>query len=267
MGFVEKDGLRYFQFDLFHDQPLCHAILTRQGGFSQPPFDQLNTGGTVGDDPEAVLKNHQVIFDRLGLDFASRFDVWQVHGKRIETAEAPRGEGTPHTKADGILTNKPEVTLLMRFADCVPILLYDPVQRVMGIVHAGWQGTVKKIAQAAIQKMSSAYNSQPADILAGIGPSICPDCYEVGQNVRSAFREAFGKESELFFRELKGRLTLDLWAANQATLKAAGVHQVEVSALCTACNPQDWYSHRAQNGRTGRFAALMAWKRCDERTG
>jgi hypothetical protein len=259
MGFVEKGGLRYYQFDLFKDQPIFHAVLTRRGGFSQGPYKSLNTGGTVGDDPDAVLKNHKLIYDVLGYPFESRFDVWQVHGTRVICTDEPRELNTLHTKADGILTDKSEVTLFMRFADCVPILLYDPVQRVIGIAHAGWQGTAKQIARVTVAQMAACYGSKPQDILAGIGPSICQDCYAVGPEVREAFSASFGNvESEPFFRQRANGLTLDLWGANRATLEAAGVSQIETAGLCTAEHLEDWYSHRAEEGMTGRFAVLMA---------
>lgn len=258
MGFVQKSSLRYYQFDLFKDQPFFHAILTRRGGVSQPPFDSLNTGGTVGDNPQDVLENHRLIYDALGFDFQSRFDVWQVHGARILCADAPRPQDMPHPKADGILTDKTGITLFMRFADCVPILLYDPEHKVIGVVHAGWQGTVKKIAKAAVEKMTDCYNTKPGSLLAGIGPSICQSCYEVGAKVRQAFLSSFGKEGERYFKEEDGHYYLDLWRSNRDLLNEAGVHQIEVAGICTACHLEDWYSHRAENGKTGRFAVLMS---------
>lgn len=258
MGFYQKDGLRYYQFNSLQGHPIFHAILTRQGGVSRPPYDSLNTGGTVGDDPEAVLRNHQRIYQVLDYPFDSRFDVWQVHGERILTADSPRPKETPHPKADGILTDQPSITLFMRFADCVPVLLYDPVRRVIGIVHAGWQGTCLQIARAAISTMGDRYGSKPDDILAGIGPSICQDCYEVGDDVYQAFREGFGKNSDKFFLTKNGSYYLDLWRANQKVLREAGVRKIEIAGICTACNLGDWYSHRAENGKTGRFGVLMA---------
>jgi hypothetical protein len=259
MGFIEKGGLRYYQFDLFKDQPIFHAVLTRRGGYSRGPFASLNTGGTVGDEPDAVRKNHELIYDVLGYPFDSRFDVWQVHGTDVICADAPREPNTLHTKADGILTDKPEVTLFMRFADCVPILLYDPVQRVIGIAHAGWQGTAKQIARVTVARMAACYGSKPADILAGIGPSICQACYAVGPEVREAFSASFGEaQSGAFFEQRAGAFYLDLWAANRATLQAEGVSQIETAGLCTAEHLEDWYSHRAEKGMTGRFAVLMA---------
>jgi polyphenol oxidase len=260
MGFVYQKGLRYYQFDLFLDQPIFHAVLTRQGGVSQPPYDSLNTGGTVGDDPASVLVNHQRIYKILDYPFDSRFDVWQVHGTRILTAQAPRPIDKPHPKADGILTDQSGITLFMRFADCTPILLYDPIRRVIGIVHAGWQGTCQKIASAAVGRMTQAYGSKPEDILAGIGPSICQACYEVGEEVFQAYQESFGPEAGKLFHREEGKWFLDLWRANQVVLKEVGVRQIETAGICTACNLQDWYSHRAEQGKTGRFGVLMALK-------
>ena len=257
MGFVEKNGLRFFQFDSFRDQPVFHAILTRHGGVSQPPFASLNTGGTVGDDPQAVLENHQRIYQTLGYEFGSRFDVWQVHGNRVLCTDEPRGLGNPHPKADGILTNQPDVTLFMRFADCVPILLVDPVLSAIGIVHAGWQGTYKKIAQSAVEKMTACFGSMPETLLAGIGPSICQQCYEVGSEVKDTFWDVFGAGTNDYIRTSHGRLYLDLWRANRDILHHSGVEQVEIAGICTACNLVDWYSHRAEGGKTGRFAVLM----------
>ncbi len=258
MGFVEEDGLRYYQFDIFKDQPLFHAVLTRRGGFSRPPFDSLNTGGTVGDDPKAVLRNHQLIYRKLGFDFFSRFDVWQVHDTHILCTDAPRHLDTPHAKADGILTDNPKVTLFMRFADCVPILLMDPINKAIGIVHAGWQGTYKRIARIAVGKMVSRYGSQPKNILAGIGPSICQDCYEVGMNVLKKFKSSIGDEAQQYFKKRGNKLYLDLWKANQKALENAGVAHIETAGICTACHLEDWYSHRAEDGRTGRFGVLMS---------
>jgi hypothetical protein len=166
--------------------------------------------------------------------------------------------GTRHAKADGILTDNSDVTLFMRFADCVPILLYDPVKKVIGIVHAGWQGTCQKIAAAAVEKMNARYGSSARDILAGIGPSICQSCYEVGSEVQGSFKKQFGSDAKAFFHHKECRLTLDLWQANQFVLRKAGVRTIEVAGICTACHPEDWYSHRAEGGVTGRFGVLMA---------
>jgi YfiH family protein len=260
MPFVDKDGLRYFQFESFETLPIFHAVLTRQGGFSKPPFDSLNFGGTVGDNPAAVLKNHQKTYQILGFDYSSRFDVWQVHGTDIVCADNPRDLDSDHQKADGILTNNPDITLFMRFADCVPILLVDPVKHVIGIIHGGWQGTSLKVAQKAVEKMHDCYGTNPGDIHAGIGPSICQSCYPVGREVYDSFVASFGDQADMFFMSVKDQLLLDLWEANRISLNSAGVSNIEVSGICTACQLEDWFSHRAENGKTGRFGVLMSLK-------
>lgn len=260
MGFVEKKGLRYYQLEIFRGHAIFHAILTRRGGVSAPPYDSLNTGGTVGDNKDAVLENHKRIYQIFGYSFESRFDVWQVHGANVLCTDVPRPAGTPHPKADGILTDKPEVTLFMRFADCVPVLLFDPRKRVIGIYHAGWQGTAKRIANAAIKQMTQCYGSKPDDILAGLGPSICQDCYQVGSDVYHVFLDQFGSQADDFFYQGNGNFFLDLWAANEFSLREAGVHQIELAGICTACHLDDWYSHRAEGGITGRFGVLMSLK-------
>jgi YfiH family protein len=257
MSFVQKEGLRYFQFESFKSQPLFHAVLTRRGGYSKPPYHSLNTGGTVGDHPDSVRKNHEKIYTVLNLDYTSRLDVWQVHGTKIICGKNPRKTDEAHEKADGILTDNPRITLFMRFADCVPILLWDPVKRVIGLIHAGWQGTSQKIAQIAVETMEECYQSKPENIFAGIGPSICQNCYQVGQEVFDAFTDSFDESAKAFFDEIDGHLHLDLWKANHETLRHAGVNSIDISHLCTACHLEDWYSHRAEKGKTGRFGVVM----------
>jgi polyphenol oxidase len=208
-----------------------------------------------------VVENHKRIYRILGYPFNSRFDVWQVHGTRIMVANEPRGVGKPHSKADGILTHNSEITLFMRFADCVPVILYDPQQHVIGIAHAGWQGTCERVASAAVEKMIEHFGSKAEDILAGIGPSICRRCYEVGDDVYQAFHSQFGAETSTFFYRTGTGLYLDLWEVNEMTLRDVGVTQIETSGICTACNLQDWYSHRAEGGKTGRFGVLMSLKK------
>lgn len=258
MAFFEKQGIRFFQFSTFDKLPLFHAVITRQGGFSQGPFSSLNFGGTVGDNPDDVLKNHQKTFEILGIPFGSRFDVWQVHGADILCTDTPRDPQSGFQKADGILTDNPDVSLFMRFADCVPILLADPKKRVIGIVHAGWQGTALQISQIAVERMKENFGSNPDDIYAGIGPSICPSCYQVGDEVLSSFTESFGNAAENFFHLDQGKLYLDLWEANRFTLASSGVQNIEIAGLCTSENLDDWFSHRAENGKTGRFGVLMS---------
>ena len=186
------------------------------------------------------------------------YDVWQVHSADVICADQPRPGEVPHLKADAILTDNPDVTLFMRFADCVPILLHDPVQSVVGIVHAGWGGTVRKAVSAAVAAMVERYKSHPENILAGIGPSIAAHHYQVGTEVVEQVHQAFGESADSLLPVQDGAVQFDLWRANQLLLEQAGVHEIQFSGLCTACNTNDWFSHRAEKGQTGRFGVLIA---------
>jgi YfiH family protein len=257
MPFRSAGSIRYFTFDLFGTD-LPHAVITRHGGVSPAPWTGLNLGGTVGDDPQNVSENRNRALTVLGRDPASVFDVWQVHGVEVAIASAPRPPEAPHAQADVILTGNPEVTLMMRFADCVPVLLHDPVRGVAGLAHAGWLGTVRGAVAAAVAAMREGFGSAPEDIRAGIGPSIGPDHYEVGEDVAAQVRQAFGPDAASLLSTHDGSIHLDLWTANRMHLQRAGVRQIEMAGLCTACHLQDWFSHRAEHGRTGRFGAMIA---------
>jgi purine-nucleoside/S-methyl-5'-thioadenosine phosphorylase / adenosine deaminase len=257
MPFSQNNGIRYYTFDIF-PRAVVQGVLTRQGGVSPTPWDSLNVGGTVGDARERVIENRTRSFEALGRRIDSLFDVWQVHSADSVFAEAPRPPEIDHQKADIIFTDRPEVTLYMRFADCVPILLHDPQKKVVGIAHAGWLGTVRGTTRAAVRAMLQRYGSKPEDIQAAIGPSIGPDHYEVGPDVVVQVQKAFGLDAERLIERHGGKTHLDLWAANRLQLEQAGVQQIEVAGICTACHLDDWYSHRAEQGRTGRFGALIA---------
>jgi polyphenol oxidase len=258
MTFHQPDSIRYFTFDSLESAGVKHAIFTRRGGLSPPPWASLNVGGLLGDDPERVLGNRVLSFHQLDSPPESVYDVWQVHSAEVVCATAPRPPEVPHRKADAILTNRPAITLFMRFADCVPILLFDPLRRIAGIVHAGWLGTVRKTITAAVEAMHSTYASHPPDILAGIGPSIGAHHYPVGPEVATQVRAAFGQDSSALLSVQDGAVHFDLWAANRLLLEQAGLRQIEIAGICTACHPEDWYSHRGENGKTGRFGALIA---------
>jgi YfiH family protein len=257
MPFSLKNNLKIFTFDIFPDE-ITQAVFTRQGGVSPPPWDSLNVGGSIGDDIAHVRENRIRSFQALDRPPESIFDVWQVHSATVIFAEAPRPLEAAYQKADIILTDNPRITLFMRFADCTPVFLYDPRKMVIGLVHSGWLGTVRTACQAAVQAMQDRYSSNPGDILAAIGPSIGPDHYEIGPDVIAQVQQSFGTQTEMLLEERDGRVYFNLWKANQTLLEQSGVEVVEQAGLCTACNQQDWYSHRGENGKTGRFGALLA---------
>jgi len=255
MPFQQSDSIRYFQFDRIQAR---HAIFTRQGGLSPHPWNSLNVGGTVGDDLSRVRANRNLTLQALGCHPSTVFDVWQVHGADAICATAPRPDSESVRQADIILTDKPDLTLYMRFADCVPIMVHDPQRGVVGVAHAGWMGTLRDVASKTIHTMQKQYGSKPADIVAGIGPSIGPDHYEIGADVILQVMQKFGDESEQLLRSNNGKIHFDLWKTNKMLLEQAGVGHVQVSGICTACNTHDWFSHRAEKGRTGRFGALIS---------
>jgi len=256
----DMDGCRYYRFENLPADQVDHAVFTRLGGASVGAYSALNLGGTVGDNPEAVVENHQRLFEVFGRPYESRFDVWQVHGTTLVYSDRPRPRDQKHQPADGIFTDNPDVTLIMRFADCVPLVFYDPRHRVVGLVHAGWQGTVQKIGGLAVEYMRERFETDPADLFTGIGPSICGSCYQVGAELRQRFLQAYGPDALDFFTEREGSLYLDLWRANTYCLREAGVRQVEQSGFCTAEHLDEWYSYRKEKGITGRFAVVIGLK-------
>ena len=259
MPFFEKNNIRYFQFQDFSGA-VTHAVFTRRGGVSPAPWSSLNVGGNVGDSPANLRENRIRAFTALGRDPESVFDLWQVHGTRAVFAREPRPPDSHEDQGDLIFTDNPKITLYMRFADCTPLLFADTHLGVVGIAHAGWQGTVSGVATAAIKAMCEHYGSRPENIQAAIGPSIGVDHYEVGEEVIQQVRENFGEEAESLLPRFGERRHFDMWAANRLQLERAGVTQVESANICTACHLEDWFSHRAEKGKTGRFAAIIALK-------
>jgi YfiH family protein len=256
MPFTHNNGIRYYTFDIFpHD--VVQAVFTRQGGVSPEPWASLNVGGIVGDDATRVRENRYRSFTALGRRIDSLYDVWQVHSADSVIADAPRDPNSQLIQADAIFTDKPEVTLYMRFADCVPILFYDSKQGVVGLAHAGWLGTVHGMTTAAVTKMHAHYGSKPENIMAAIGPSIGVDHYEIGHDVIAQVQNSFNSDAERLIESRNGKTYFDLWTANALQLQKSGVEKIEVAGLCTACHLDDWFSHRAEKGKTGRFGALI----------
>ena len=247
-------SLESYQFESLAQEELVHAVFTRVGGVSAKPFDTLNVGNKVGDAPEAVASNHARIYSHLAISADQVATPRQVHGSRI-AAVTVENAGTELPNTDGLATNIPGVVLLLRFADCQPILLYDPDNHALGLIHAGWRGVAQAIARQAVERMQQAFGSQPQRLIAGLGPAIGPCCYTVGQNVASAMSYALPDWHHAVVQEGDSWL-LDLSAANAQHLEAAGVQTVEQAQLCTACHNDIFFSHRADKGRTGRFAVV-----------
>ena len=254
---VANGTLVYYQFDMWSD--LNHGVFTRKGGISPVPWSSLNLGGNVGDHHSAVRHNQDLIYQSLNLAPERTCSVWQVHSADVMVVDGPVQGRRWIALADGMVTNSPNTPLFMRFADCTPLLFYDRVQKVIGIAHAGWRGTVTGVGANTVRTMAQAFGCNPRDIQAGIGPSIGPQSYQVGEEVVQAVLDYFGTVDGLVCRNPNdGSAYLDLWAANRLDLERAGIEQIEVAAIDTATHTDEFFSHRAENGKTGRFGAVLS---------
>jgi hypothetical protein len=256
---VEHGALAYYRFAQWPD--LKHGVFTRHGGVSQAPWHFLNTGGTLGDDVAAVRQNHELIYDALHINADQRrrsVTVWQIHSADVVIVNGPVRGRRWAAQADSMITDQPDTPLVMRYADCTPIMLYDPSKGVIGTAHAGWRGTVLGVASRTVRAMKQAYGCRPQDIQAAIGPAIGPDRYQVGEEVVQAVANYFGAVDGLIRRDwADGTAYFDLWAANRRDLEWAGVEIIEVAGLCTAARTDEFFSHRAERGRTGRFGTVI----------
>jgi polyphenol oxidase len=254
----QDNGLVYYQFEAFSAcSGLIHGVFTRLGGVSHAPFETLNLGRGVGDAPAAIDENYQRIARALGVDPTSFVTGYQVHSDHVVVVKDDMaGQLLPAT--DALVTQAGRVTLTLRFADCVPILLFDPVRRAIGIVHAGWKGTLNRIAGKTVQALATAFGSRVENVIAGIGPSIGPCCYEIGEDVLEQVRATFSNTDGLLQMQPNGRVHFDLWAANRRVLSDEGVRTIELGALCTSCHRDEFFSHRGEAGITGRFGAFLA---------
>jgi hypothetical protein len=259
MPFSDANGVRYYQFPSLAAAPVTHAIFTRRGGVSEGAYAELNVGRTVGDEVANVDENLKRCLAALGKPRNSLFDSWLVHGTNALVAEAPRPpEWERPPQADIVMTNKPGVTLFMRFADCVPLVFFDPAKKAIAIAHAGWKGTLLGVAVSAVEGMAANYGSHPEDLIVGIGPAVSVEKYEVGSDLVTEVRAALGDDADPLLPLPNGHFHFDLVGANRLMLEKSGVWQIELSNICTASETSDWFSHRASGGKTGRFGALIA---------
>ena len=263
------DGVRYVTFPAFtHTKLVKHLFTTRIGGVSEGFLGSMNLSYSRGDKKEHVDENYRRISGILSCDMGDFVVSDQTHTTNIyKVTAADKGKGVVREKdyhdIDGLITNEKGVVLTTMFADCVPLFILDPVKKAIGLVHSGWRGTVNKIGKAAIAAMTKEYGTNPADLIVGIGPSICKDCYEVSMDVADAFGEAFqesGMLDKIVYPKNQEKAMLDLWQANMAVFLEAGVlaENIHVTDLCTCCNPDVFFSHRASNGKRGNLAAFMA---------
>jgi hypothetical protein len=263
MNFQKQDGVPFLRFESFlNDHRILHAVFTRQGGESPSPFDSLNLSVSVNDDHANVFSNRAKAYGTHGRRNETLVHAHLKHGA-VVTRVSHRNYGEYVGPADGIISNEPGCGLTMNYADCSPILLYDPEHQAIGLGHAGWKGAVKDLPGALMLAMEAAFGSQPSTVMAAIGPSIGPCCYQVGEPVLSAVKASFNDAESLLLPDNGGdsqqqaRSLFDLPEANRRRLANAGVKYIETAGLCTACRSDLFFSHRATGGRTGRFGALI----------
>lgn len=252
----QKGDVPYYSFDAFGKYPqVLNAVFTRLGA-ARPARWGLNVGRTVGDSYETVESNHRLIYDTLGISGSEVVTAKQVHGNRVVVVSRNRC-GSVVADADALVTSEPGVILMMRFADCVPILLYDPCAGAVGLVHAGWRGTAAEVAPQALGAMRDAFGIRPENVIAALGPAVGPCCYQVGAEVTQALEPTLPDPSQAIVDNQDGHYSLDLWQANAQQLTSRGVRQLEIGRICTSCHVEEFFSHRAEGGQTGRFAVLF----------
>ena len=263
---IEDKSVPLLYFPILENTGIVeHCFTTRAGGVSEGIFDSLNLSFTRGDDESAVMEN----YDRLAAALDTRKEQFvctdQTHTTNvIRVGKEDCGYGVtrqkPYTDVDGLVTDEPGVVLSTFFADCVPLYFVDTVNRAIGLSHSGWRGTVGRMGQRTLEKMATEFGTNPKDIVAAVGPSICQDCYEVSEDVAEEFIKEFsGHADEILINKENGKYQLDLWKTNEIVLIEAGVKKenIAVTNICTCCNPDLLFSHRASKGKRGNLGAFM----------
>lgn len=264
----EKNHVPYIQFkNLSATGIVKHGFSTRKGGVSTGIFSSMNLNFKRGDDPDAVLENYRRMAAALNMRVEDMVLSDQTHTTNVRViTEEDRGKGIlrpqDYSDVDGMITNVPGIVLVTSYADCVPLYFVDPVRKAIGLSHSGWKGTVGHIGQKIVEKMHEVYGSEPKDIVAAIGPSICQSCYEVSDDVAEAFRANFTADeaADILLDKGNGKYQLDLWKANWYVLTDAGIlpEHLSVTDLCTACHPDLLWSHRKTNGQRGGLSAFLS---------
>lgn len=259
-----EGGLVVYRFETLPEDRVDVLVSTRAGGVSRGPRGSLNLGLHVGDRAEEVIENRRRLFAAAGMPLERSVWCRQVHEDRVavvsesDIGRGALGERDVVADADAMVTDLIDVPLAVMVADCVPVVIYDPGSHAIGVAHAGWAGTVRRIASATVATMRERWGGDPADMRAVIGPSIGPREYEVGRDVADAARDAYPGDADKVIRTAPyGGLRFDLWAANRIDLVGAGLRpeRIETAGISSATALDDFYSHRVE-GVTGRFAAV-----------
>ena len=267
MNIKENKGVTYLTYPALEElSGFVHAFSTRLGGVSEGIYSSMNLSFTRGDDENSVMENYRRLAEAVGFSVENIVTSDQTHTANVRViTEADRGNGItkprPYTDVDGMITNVPGLVLATFYADCVPLYFIDPVRKAIGLSHSGWRGTAAHIGAVTVRKMQDEYGSVPEDIYGAIGPSICQECYEVSEDVILEFQKTFPEQSwrDLFYRKENGKYQLNLWEANRQIMLEAGLIEEHISlpGLCTCCNPEFLFSHRASRGKRGNLGAFL----------
>ena len=267
MNIKENKGVTYLTYPALEElSGFVHAFSTRLGGVSEGIYSSMNLSFTRGDDENSVMENYRRLAEAVGFSVENIVTSDQTHTANVRViTEADRGNGItkprPYTDVDGMITNVPGLVLATFYADCVPLYFIDPVRKAIGLSHSGWRGTAAHIGAVTVRRMQEEYGSLPEDIYGAIGPSICQECYEVSEDVILEFQKTFPEQSwrDLFYRKENGKYQLNLWEANRQIMLEAGLIEEHISlpGLCTCCNPEFLFSHRASRGKRGNLGAFL----------
>lgn len=275
--FNEKKGVPYITFPklMVFENRMLHGFSTRMGGVSEAHLSSMNLSFSRGDKREAVMENHQRFAAALGYDEKRLVFSDQVHKTNFHVVtKEDAGKGIVKEsdlfEIDGLITKEKNIPIITFFADCVPIFMYDPILEVIALVHSGWRGTLEEIGKKMIVFMEELYGSKAENICCAIAPSICFQCYEVSEEVAVAFQDKFQNQffergialSNLLYRKENGKYQLNLHKACEISLLSAGIQSenMDITDLCTCCNPDVFFSHRASHGMRGNLAAVMMLK-------
>lgn len=266
----QSHDVPFLSFPILSKLPfLRHGFSTKLGGVSTGMFESMNLGSETSpyqDEPSNIEENYRRIAESIGFDVESVVVSHQVHRTNILAVdEKDKGKGLfqprDFSEIDGLITNKPGITLVTKYADCVPLYFVDPVKKAIGLSHSGWRGTVQKIGKITVQEMHKHYGSNPKDIIAVIGPSICKDCYEIGEETAKEFMIAFPnyQEEKVLTSLENGKYLCDLWSANRLVLSEAGLtaSNIHTCGVCTSCHCDLLFSHRKTEGKRGSLAAFL----------
>ena len=264
----QRHGVVYLTFPKLAQAGVCHGFSTRMGGVSEGYLGTMNLSFTRGDDPDKVYENFRRIGEAIGFPQDNLVLSAQIHETRIRiVGEQDKGDGILRPTVpgvDGLVTDVPGIPLYTSYADCVPLLFYDPEHQVIAMAHSGWKGTAAKIGEKMVHFLGDHYGTRPEALIAAIGPSICQACYEVSEDVAEAMRAILPEDVARTALEEKGggKYQLDLWKTNEWILLHAGIlpEHLDVTDLCTCCNSDKLFSHRASHGRRGNMGAFMYLK-------